>query len=77
MRYARFNTYEDAFSQLEFFNNLAKSETSSFFNLTKIFEINNFFWFNFDDCVNHGGLAREEIETNSSILDIFEFENLE
>ncbi|NBV06672.1 MAG: hypothetical protein EBS06_05490 [Proteobacteria bacterium] len=77
MKLAKFSTLEAANTVLDRFNLLAKyPESNDPFYLTTINQSSDgsFYWFNFDGCVNNGGLGKSEIEAAESELNIFEFD---
>lgn len=70
---ALFNTFEEAQSKLNGYNDLAKHPTSlSGFTLTTIEQGHGGYYFNFSDCIEHGGLAAAHIEADQNNLNIIE-----
>lgn len=80
MKISLFTSEQDAYNKITQYNNLAKHATSSAdITLTDIHKHidQDIWWFNFDDCINNGGLHKTEIATDETNLNIIEFENIE
>jgi len=68
MRIAYFTTPEEGQAKLDMYNNLARHPTSpvdfTLANLNK-HTTQEVYWFNFEDCVDNGGLGAAAIEADS------------
>jgi len=79
MRIATFNSLEEAQGKLDTYNNLAKHISSPVnFSLTPIIKhsTDNVWWFDFDACIENGGLGRVQIENDVGNVNIVHVEDL-
>lgn len=80
MKIAIFNSLESAQEKRDQYNELAKPPVNPDpnFNLVNIHKkpLENIWWFNFGDCVENGGLGRDEIAADEINLEIVNVTNL-
>lgn len=77
MMIVTFNSSEDATTKLDYYNNLAfPNGNPSHFTLTLVYKhtTENVWWFIASDCIEDGGLGRDEITADIDTQDTFEVE---